>query len=459
MIPKKLSNVLFIKEQSLAGKKEIFTRLDYLNKTQYYDYEELKKLQWEKLKKLLEHAYETVPYYQKLFKKLKIKVSDIKTYEDFLKIPILTKQDILDHNDELISNKFDKSELKKTSSSGSTGQPLTIYHTKEFKTWSKAHQLRNYNWCGDYEIGDNFVLLWGTEIYFKTKTLVDKFENFLMNRKEFNTFTLNEKQLTKYCRTMSRFKPVLISSYPSSLLFMAEIMKKYNIKINPKAIQTTSETLTQEDRKKIEKSFNCKVMDKYGSRETNVISCECEEQNGMHINVENVFVEFIRDGKPVKPGEVGEVIVTNLNEYGMPLLRYSIGDLGTPLDHKCKCGRNLPLMKQLTGRKADVIVNSNGDFIDSYFFSYLLQNFPDVKYFQIIQNTLDQIDINLVVKKEANKEFIESEVKRKIEKFLGDSLDIKFNYYDKIITEKNGKRRIVISKIPFDWSNFVNKKK
>ncbi len=459
MIPKKISSRLFTAEQSLMGKKEIFKRLEILNKTQYYNDDKLKELQWDKLKKLIKHSYETVPYYRSLLDSNGIKPDSINSYDDYRKIPILTRKQISENRDLLISKEYKIEDLKKASSSGSTGEPLALYHTSDFKLWAKAHQLRNYNWCGGYEIGDRFALLWGSEIYFKLKTYLDMFENKLMNRIEFNTFRLNEKYLLDMCKKLSKFKPKLISSYPSSLLFMSEVMLKHNINVSPAAIQTTSETLTQIDRKIISERFNCKVMDKYGSRETNVIACECEEQMGMHINIENTFVEFLRDGKPVKPGEIGEIVVTNLNNYGMPLIRYAIGDLGIPLEEKCKCGRTLPLMRQLNGRESDIITTVNGDMIDSYFFSYLLQDFKEIAYFQIVQTTLKDITLNLVMNKEIEKKNFESKITEKINFFTNNSFDIHYEYVDNIPIEKSGKRRITISKVPFEWGKMLSESK
>ena len=456
MIPKKISSRLFTIEQTMMGKKEIFNRLEFLNKSQYYDDSKLKELQWTKLKKIIKHSYETVPYYRNLFDSNGIKPDNINSYEEYRKIPVLTRKKISENKDLLISKEYKLEDLKKASSSGSTGEPLTLYHTADFKLWSKAHQLRNYNWCGGYEIGDRFALLWGSEIYFKLKTYLDMFENKLMNRIEFNTFRLNEEYLLDICKRLSKFKPRLISSYPSSLLFMSEVMLKHNIRVSPTAIQTTSETLTQRDRKIISERFNCRVMDKYGSRETNVIACECEEQMGMHINIENTFVEFLKDGKPVKPGDIGEIVVTNLNNFGMPLIRYAIGDLGIPLKEKCKCGRTLPLMRQLNGRESDIITTVNGDMVDSYFFSYLLQEFKEIAYFQIVQTTLKDIILNLVMNEGAEREKIENKITEKINFFTKNSFNIYYEYVDNIPIEKSGKRRITISRVPFEWGNMLS---
>lgn len=451
MIPKNISSKLFRTEQKLMGKGEIFSRFEFLNKSQYYDEKRLKELQWEKLKNLLIHAYKTVPYYKKVFNEYNINPETINSYDDFLKFPILTRKQIIDNRDDLISEEYQVQDLSRASSSGSTGQPLTLYHTRDFKLWAKAHQLRNYNWCGGYEVGDKFALLWGSEIYFKLKTYLDMFENKLMNRIEFNTFRLNEENLLEMCKKLAKFQPKLISSYPSSLLFMSEVMLKHNLEIRPAAIQTTSETLTDRDRKIIEDRFKCIVLDKYGSRETNVIACECEKKIGMHINCENTFVEFLRDGRPVKPGEVGEIVVTNLNNYGMPLIRYSIGDLGSPIKEKCKCGRTLPLMHNLSGRESDIIITEKGDMVDSYFFSYLLQEFSEIAYFQIVQETIKDIKINVVLSRNIERGNFERKIVEKINIFTNNSFQIHFQYMDSIPMEASGKRRITISKIPFSW--------
>ena len=229
-------------------------------------------------------------------------------------------------------------------------------------------------------------------------------------------------------------------------------MLKHDLEIRPAAIQTTSETLTDADRKLISDRFKCPVLDKYGSRETNVIACECESQMGMHINCENTFVEFLdKDGKPVEDGEIGEIVVTNLNNYGMPLIRYAIGDLGSPIKQKCKCGRTLPLMHGLSGRESDIVITKNGDMVDSYFFSYLLQEFSEISYFQIVQETLEDITVNIVLSRRIEQREFEDKISERIHHFTNNSFNIHYKYVDEIPVESSGKRRLTKSKVPFTW--------
>jgi len=445
IIPKDVSKTIYSFYQKLKGNSELFSYLENLKMTQFYTPEKIKSLQWEKLKKLLIYSGANCLYYKKLFKKNNINIADINTYNDFLRIPLLDKKEVRENFFSIISNKFDKNQLLLNHSSGSTGQPLAFYQTKEFKLMAKAHQLRNYEWCG-YEIGDKFALLWGSEIYFNSKFFFDKLENYLYNRLEFNTFCLTEDVLKRYALRLSKFSPKLISTYVSSIYLIGQIVKKYNLpQIKVGAIQTTSEVISDFQRSFIKKNFGVDIFDKYGSRETNVIAHECIKHNGLHINSENVFVEFLRDNKPVKEGEVGEVVVTNLNNYGMPLIRYRMHDLARPLSN-CDCGLGLPKMSHVIGRRSDMIVTADGGFVDSYLFSYILMRFENIKAFQIVQDTLNKLRIRLIVKEKPDEGF-EIEISKLINKFAGKNFRIKFEYVEQISPLSSGKYRLTISHV------------
>ncbi len=451
VIPKKLSQGLYSFELHLVGRQDILSKLNFLKKTQYNSQKKIDELQWKKFKSLLEHAYRTTSFYKQKYVEAGIEPSDIKTRQDLKKIPAITREDILNNADGMVSIKFDKQNLNKAMSSGSTGQPLTLYQTKEFYNWGKAHQLRNYNWCGGYEIGDRFALLWGQNLYFKLKTLREKIENFSINRMELNTFILTEPLLLEYSKKLQKFKPKLISTYVSSILLIGQVIEKYGLKgIKPKAIQTTSENLGPFERKKIEEYFNCEVYDKYGSRETNVISAECNSHQNMHINSENVLFEVVKGGEAAAPLESGDVLVTNLNNYGMPLIRYKNNDVAALVQERCNCGINLPLMKPVIGRKSDLVVSPDGNFVDSYFFSYILSK-EKVEQFQLIQNTKKNLKLVIVPTKELDKMGFEARISNEIHKIAHPDFNINFVYVNKIPKERSGKFKCLKINVKHRW--------
>ena len=448
-IPKKISQKFYKINQNIKGNAECFSYLEDIKKSQFYSQKEIKTLQWQKLKELLFAAEKNCPYYTNLFKQNNIKVSNINTYEDFIKIPLLDKDDVRNNLDDLISKEFKKEDLILNHSSGSTGQPLAFYQTKDFKIKAKAHQLRNYEWCG-YEIGNKFALLWGSELYFKSRDLLDKLDNVLLNRIELNTFRLTEESLKKYALKLSKFSPKLISTYVSSIYLIGRVIEKYNLpKIKVGAIQTTSEPVSDFYRSFIKDHFGVDVYDKYGSRETNVIGHECVRHDGLHVNSENTFVEFLRDGQPVAEGEIGEIVVTNLNNHGMPLIRYRMHDLGRSLPD-CDCGLGLPKMSNVIGRKSDMIVTTDGGFVDSYLFPYILMRFKAIDMFQVVQDKTNEIKVILKLNSSIDDDF-EAEVTRLIHKFADQNFDVIFVYVDEIPTVNSGKHRLTISNVDYKW--------
>jgi len=435
----------------IRGYKNINTKYRFLLSTQSKALNEIKKFQWEKLISILRYASKNVPFYIRLFRRKNLTINKISRYEDFAKyIPIVDKKIISEELEDFISKERKKENLILNYSSGTTGTPFCFYQDKHFISWAKAHQLRNYHWCKNYSLGDKIALLWGSEIYFKKKDLLDKISNKFINRIEFNTFFLNENKAKYIIKKLNDFQPHLISTYPSSLMYLIRVIKKYNLKpFKVKAIQTTSEPLLPVMRNAISECFNTtNVFDKYGSRETNVIAHECPLHKGMHINAENNFVEFIKNGSSIEKEGLGEIVVTNLNNKAMPLIRYRTGDIAARIDPSCNCGINLPKMSFLKGRKSDIIWTRDNGMIDSYLFSYVLMKYDIFEQFQVIQDDYDSIVIKLAPKTKLNIKSYEKEIRTRIIKLSEGMINkIDFRYCDTIQVSNSGKYRPVISNI------------
>ncbi len=215
----------------------------------------------------------------------------------------------------------------------------------------------------------------------------------------------------------------------------------------PGAIITSAELLDPEQRSLIEAVFECRVFDRYGSRETSVIASECEKHSGLHIGAENFLLEFIKENKPVKPGEYGKIIITDLMNYGMPFIRYQIEDAGVPSDETCACGRGLPLMKMAAGRVTDFLVTPERKIISGASLTiYLVANTPGVAQAQLVQEKIDEI-IFRIVKGENFGEKSLAYLQSEIPKFFGPSMKYQIEYVEQIPLESSGKYRFSISKV------------
>lgn len=420
-----------------------------LEAMQWLSRDTTEEIQFHKLEAILKHAYQNVPYYGKKFDELEINPRDIKSFNDYFKIPVLTKKEIQENNSSLLAKNMDKESLIKNHTGGSTGEPLAFYQDKNYLNYTHAGIQLGFGMCG-YKVGDRQLYLWGSDIdTVGHKGIKGEVRDYLENTKFINTFNLTEKSLRTYLKKLRRWKPKFIWGYASSLEMIARFIKEENksIGIKPKAIQSTAEVLTPVQRKLIESVFSCKVFDRYGCREVSIVAHECEAHQGLHIYSPNNYVEILDDdNNPVKDGEVGKIVVTNLNNYAMPFIRYEIGDLGILVKDKCECGRNWPSLKKIIGRVSDIIISPSGKMIHGEFFTHLFYEMSNVKQFQVVQKTQKDLIIKIVKRSEFSKEQLKF-LEEKIHKFGDKNFRIKFEFYSQIPATDSGKFRYTISHV------------
>lgn len=397
-LPRTLAGKLYWGSEKLQGRSEVLNRLRWLESTQYLSPQECRQLQMDKLHTLLVHAYESVPYYQKIFRERGLVPDDFNSLSDLSRLPLLTRQDLMQHQAQLLSTRADHATLQTNYSSGSTGMRACFVQDANFRLWMRAHQLRTYQWCADWKVGEPFALLWGSSIYWSLKSVSDRLKNLFSNRREFNTFRLSPDLIDAFTRSLSDFNPVLISTYTNAMHLIARQMERESIRVPAlRAIQGTSEPLPPIIRDRLQRIFQCEVYDKYGSRETNIVAHESPCHDGMLIQVENVAEEFINaQGAACMPGETGKVVLTTLNNFAMPLIRYETSDLAAPQTGTCTSGLGLPRMSHVAGRQQDLIVTPHGAYIDAYLFSFLIMRFYEIEWFQVVQDELEKLRLRLL---------------------------------------------------------------
>jgi phenylacetate-CoA ligase len=425
---------------------------DILAKTQWLPRKEIESIQTENLRALIKHAYDTVPYYHAVFKDRQISPDDIKNVEDLSKIPVLTKQDIIEHRSELVSTAVDKRELV-ASVSGGTGNQINFFVTKDQMSWELAAEFRGYDWAG-YQLGDKCVNFWGSPIDMaKHGALMRKVTSWIERVKVVSTYILSDDALKMNLSILRNFKPEVIKGYASSVYMVAKYLKENGVSdVRPSTVLTSAEMLQPEYRSVIEEVFGCRVFDHYGSREIGALAIECEEHHGFHINSENVVMEFIRDNEPVVD-ESGLLYVTNLRNFGMPFIRYEIGDVGTPSLEICSCGRGLPMMESLEGRSSQFMAvydQESGKVVPVStaapgVISNILMHIP-VESYRIIQESLDKIVIQIVAGKDYSEKDTDFLVGQ-MHGYLGDRIAVEVVKVDFIPPLPSGKRSVFISKL------------
>jgi len=447
-------NILFpLYETGFRGRNTL-KYLNNLEDSQWYSREDLRSIQWEKLLKLLKNAYENVPFYNSMLKKIDLNPEDIKSIGDFQKIPYLTKNDIQTNGNALVAVNYRNNNTCNNETGGSTGEPINFVYPRESYEWRIAGALRSNRWTG-WDLGKRTTLIWGRSIDKKSLlgNLKVRLHHFFMRRQYINAFYLSESRMEGVIEEIIRFQPEFLESYVSPLYAMAEYLSKSKIsRIKPKAIITSAENLYDYQRELIEAVFGCKVFNRYGCSETMLIAAECDRHEGMHLNMDNVYIEFLKDNKPVKAGEMGEIVITDLNNYGMPFVRYKIGDIGVPSSRICSCGRGLPLMEKVEGRAMDIMFTKEGNFIQPQLFCFLFKEFDWIKQYQIIQDERGMLAFKVIPKcivTELDKERFSIRIKQ----VITGTVTVRLDLVKEIPLTRSGKFQMVISKTPVNFGN------
>ena len=379
----------------------------FLGESQHWSLQELERLQEEKLERLVESVRAEVPFYGESGNQ-GVRESGHWTMERFGDWPILDRIMAMEAGDRLLSDKINLKKCKVSRTGGTTGPPLRLYRDTETRSWALAAYYRFYSWMG-IEPGMPEAELWGSTTVQNSKSVIPSAaegQNFprnlvsgtwdrIRNFRSYNAFNFNDAYLSAVARDLQRFRPKLIRGYLSAILLLADHIKRNNIKgIQPIAVSSTSETLFPGYRKKIEEVFQAPLFNQYGCGECNSIAFECKEHNGMHISMEHCILESDEDNN---------LIVTNLDNYSQPFIRYRNGDSGI-IDHSpCACGNAAPRLTDLHGRISENIILRDGSSVNGVFFANLLDqagfiNSDKMLRFQVVQDVPGEIEFKAEVK-------------------------------------------------------------
>ncbi|WP_029038376.1 phenylacetate--CoA ligase family protein [Salinimicrobium xinjiangense] len=448
---KTLSKTVGYPLQDKVKGTKILETLNFLRDSQSWDQDRIRNYQNEKLKSLVNHAYKNVPFYRDTFNELKLSPSDIKTQDDLYKIPVLTKEIARRENHRLlVKNHSSLGKIKKGKTGGTTGSPLLIYKDVTDRSFTWASYYRWFEWMG-INYYDKKSTLWGAKTVLSQSTkskFKDKATNFLLNEKTVNTFDNNEKNWKKTYDEISRFQPSILKGYLSSLIEFAHFIEKNNLNtLKPEVLSSTTETLLPHNREFLQKIFKAPIFDQYGCGEINGIAYECSAHDGLHITEEHCIVEIQNNGSNVIQGESGNLVITNLDNYVMPVIRYENGDRSSLSTKKCSCGINHSRLNSIEGRTADTIVLKNDVHVHAVFFTdifYELGIFTDkVQRFQVIQTKVGQIILKLECQKNLE-DHKEKQLRIALKRFFS---NVEILQVVKIENSKNGKFRNIINEV------------
>jgi phenylacetate-CoA ligase len=446
MLPLLVNNLFFPLNETLRG-YHTAQFIAELEKTQWYTPGQIRELQLRKLTKLIHHAYEAVPYYRQVFDRFGLKPQDVMSLDDLRKIPLLTKRDIRANLNQLTAL-GSMNELTRSNTGGSTGSPLIFYVDKSRVGYDRAARIRSRRWWG-IGISDKEVALWGAPNEVTKQGWVRDCRDRFLNTKFLSAFNMNDDSMLKYAEIIRHYHPRHIFGYPSSIYAFCRFLGKKGIELKDvgiKVVFVTGEILYDYQKEVIKSTFKCDVANGYGGRDGGFIAHECPH-GSMHITAENIIVEFIKDNECISGTERGEIVVTHLDSYGMPFIRYRMGDIGSPGNHiQCKCGRGLPLLNVVEGRSTDFIVTPHGRIMHGLALIYILRDIEGIDRFRIIQPAEDELLIQ-IVRDSTFECSIEEEIKTAVEKKMGAHVKINIEYVGDGDLEESGKYRYVVSQV------------
>jgi phenylacetate-CoA ligase len=362
-------------------------------RTQYLSADELTALRLRRLRAILFHAYDECSFYRERMNAIGLHPADVRGLEDLRHLPPLEKADLQQHGERMIARDWPRNDLRRNQTGGSTGTPVVFYAGKDRRQSRCAAQLRHNQWAG-WHVGDRAAVLWGAPRDKPRQDWRARLRRFLLREPLWlDTAHVTEERLERFHHELLRFRPKVIQAYArSALLFARYLEHKGLTPWRPHSIVTSAEVLEPEERALVERVFGCRVFNRYGCREVSVIASECDAHQGMHVMAEGLLVEIETPDGPAVPGVMGSILVTDLLNFAMPMIRYRIGDLGSWEEGDCPCGRKLPRLQQVHGRVTDFLVGGDGRLVSGVFLAtYVVAHRPSLGQVQIHQDRAGEV--------------------------------------------------------------------
>ena len=410
--------------------------------------EAIESYQIQALRLLLGRAAE-LPRYRDLTKRLGKPLAQM-TLADLPGIPFLTKDILRDDGPQLRLSGAEG--VYENHSGGSTGIPIRFWQDERYRIDLSA-ATRRANRLAEMFPGARVAKLWGApQDRRKIEGLSGRLRLWLLNQRYYDTFDMGPSRMEAYHRDLEQFQPDFIQAYASSALLLARFLKSRGQRPTypRKAIVSSAERLTASMRAEIEEIFPVRVYDRYGSREVSAIAAECSEHQGLHIQMSSYIVETV-DPATLTPvtGRPGEIVITVLNNYAMPFLRYRIGDMGILDTTRCACGRPTYRLREVLGRTSDNFLMADGRIVHGEYFTHIFYGREGIEQFQFVQHTPDEYTLQIVPTpyyRQAVADQIESEVRD----MIGPAARLQFELREAIPKTPSGKYRFTVSHVDLD---------
>ncbi len=436
-----LRNVILPVGDQAFGQR-MMQRLRFLEAAQWWDPDRIAQERDRAVSSLVAIAYRDVPFYRILMDRENVRPGDIRGVHDLQRLPVVTK-------DQLRGEVFGRvtrptgQRVYTTSTSGSTGTNFTVREDSFTFGWYLASAMLTWEWAG-WEIGQHHLQTGINPVRNLKRRLKDR----LLRCHYVSAYDLTDHALTKHLDGIERFGIKFLLGYPGSLYLLARHARKLGWNTRMTGIVTWGDNLYRHYRDEVEAAFGTDVHDTYGMSEGIQIAAQCNGAAPYHILSLDVVAEFLDEhGKPVKPDEVGNIVVTRLHAGPMPFIRYKTGDVGVRGDHpRCSCGRGFELMHRIEGRETDIVLTPSGNRLIVHFFTGILEKFNQIESFQVVQDELEAIIVRVVpgvgFSPEVSRQLVED-----LKAHGADDLRIQVEEVPFIPVPPSQKRRFVVSKI------------
>jgi phenylacetate-CoA ligase len=439
--PKLVRNVFVPLSLWRAGELAQLHYLREYERTQFLAHDEIRDLQWRRLRVLLDHAYAQCPFYRARFERAGLTPSDLRGLDDLRALPILEKRDLQEQSKDMVARNWPRGDLIRNQTGGSTGTPVPFYLSKARKCSRAAATLRHNRWAG-WRIGDRAAVIWGAPQDRPPDSWRARLRGALLRDPLWlDTGNVTEASLAAFHTELLRYRPRIIQAYARSAVLFARYTQACGLTPHrPHGIVTSAEVLEEDERRLLEDVFGCPVYNRYGCREVSVVASECMAHSGLHVMAEGLYVEIETPNGAAAPGEMGSILVTDLLNLAMPLIRYRIGDLGAWASGVCSCGRGLPRLERVAGRVTDFLVGDDGRLVSGVFLAtYVVAQRPSLGQVQIRQHEAGAVTYRIKPGRDFNTngdlEYLRSTTRR----YLGDSTRIDSELVQELPAEPSGK--------------------
>ncbi len=437
-----------LEKQRYGGRFAEFRAL--LEESQWWDAAKMGAWQDERLRAIVRHAYEHVPYYRELFDHHGIDAQKFRGREDLPRIPTLSRDTVKSRADDLKSRRAGDVSPGHGHTSGTTGSPLSVWYSADAITMNYAVMDRQYQWAGARlaRDGDRAAVVRGNVIVPLSQKKPPYWRhNRSLNQLLMSSFHLTPDNLTVYYEALRDFQPRIIDGYPSSLYVIAKVLLNRGERLPLAAAITSSETLYDFQREAIEAAFQCRVFDYYAAAERVVFADECDHHQGHHLCEEYGITEILGDDdRPLAPGNEGIMAGTSLHNIGMPLIRYKTTDRTALKVKPCTCGRPLPLMEDVTTKAEDLLRLKDGRLIPPSVLTHPFKPLDCIEASQIVQTDLDRIVVRLIPRAEYTEQHGRTLV-RDLKARLGADMRVDLEFVKEMPRTARGKFKWVISQV------------